>query len=230
MDRFIQGWARLVVRGRWLVLALAAIAAALSFIPIQNIYYDNSNENYFVEGDPNLESFNQLLELFGDVEYLSIGVIAPSTDADVFTPGTLQVIHELTQFLETRPEVTQVRSLSKYQYTHSDGGLMSTDDLIEDLEDPAALAEARRVILGEPIAMGSLVTEDLRHTRIVARTRYQVGSTDGTMSLMKAMREFVEKQQFDERGYPLHLSGQPVFTEQFEVLTKRDQAWHNVAP
>src|SRR5690606_22716174 len=33
--------------------------------------------------------------------------------------------------------------------------------------------------------------------------------------------------QFLERGFPLHLSGQPVFTEQFEVLTKRDQAWIN---
>lgn len=227
MKRFIHGWAGLMIRWRWLVLAVTAIAVALSFLPMQNLYYDNSNENYFVEGDPNLESFNQLLELFGDVEYLSIGVVAPREDSDVFTPATLQVIHEITAFLETRPEVTQVRSLSKYEYTHSGGGMMATDDLIEDRNDIQALSEARRIIQNEPLAMGTLITDDLRHTRIAARTRYQVGSTENTMSLMKAVREFIDEQQFEQRGYPLHLSGQPVFTEQFEVLTKRDQAWIN---
>ncbi len=227
MKAFIRAWARFVTQRRWLVLGITLVVAGLSFIPMNNIYYDNSNESYFVEGDPNLTAFNQLLELFGDVEYLSIGVVAPESQTNLFTSETLTVIHELTEFLETRPEVTQVRSLSKYEYTHSDDGMLATDDLVEDFESSADLAEAREIIRGEPMALGSLITEDLRHTRVVARVRYKVGSSEKKISLMKSVREFIAEKEFAERGYPLHLSGQPVFTEQFEVLTKRDQAWIN---
>lgn len=227
MKAFIRAWAKFVTQRRWLVLGITLLAAGLSFIPMNNIYYDNSNESYFVEGDPNLTAFNQLLELFGDVEYLSIGVVAPESQTDLFTSETLTVIHELTEFLETRPEVTQVRSLSKYEYTHSDGGMLATDDLVEDFQSPTDLDEAREIIQGEPLALGSLITEDLRHTRVVARVRYEVGSSQKKMSLMKSVREFIAEKEFAERDYPLYLSGQPVFTEQFEVLTKRDQAWIN---
>ncbi|MFY0663085.1 MAG: MMPL family transporter [Natronospirillum sp.] len=227
MKSFIKLWARSVVNGRWLVLAAVAVAMALAIPPMSNLYYDNSNERFFLDGDPNLATFNDLLERFGDVEYLSVGVVAPESDADLFTPESLQVIAELTEFLENRPEVTQVRSLTKYQYTHSGGGMMATDEVFEDLTDPWLIAEARKIMLGEEMAIGSLITDDFRHTRIAARTQYEVGESTLKMSLMSALHTFIDEQQYAERGYPLHLSGQPVFTEQFEVLSKRDQAWLN---
>jgi len=227
MKQFIHIWARSVIRGRWLVIGLSALLAGMALIPAQNIGYDNSNESYFVKGDPNLVAFDQLLDLFGDVEYLSIGIETPSGQPDVFTPETLAVVDNLTRFLENRPEVTQVRSLSKYEYTHSGDGMLATDPLIEDPGDPHSLASARERIPHEPMAMGSLITEDLRHTQVVARVRYEVGASDIKMSLMSAVREHIAEQDFESQGYPLRLSGQPVFTEQFEVLTKRDQRWIN---
>lgn len=227
MKTFIQLWARSVVRGRWFVLAAVALAMAAAIPPMSNLYYDNSNERFFLEGDHNLATFNDLLERFGDVEYLSIGVVAPEGDADLFTPASLQVIAELTEFLENRPEVTQVRSLTKYQYTHSGGGMMSTDTVFDDITDPWVIDEGREIMRGEDMALGSLITEDFRHTRIAARTQYEVGESVLKMSLMAAVHEFVAEQGYVERGYPLYLSGQPVFTEQFEVLSKRDQAWLN---
>ena len=227
MTSFIHGWAKAVVKGRWLVLATLGALLALSIPPMDNLYYDNSNERFFLEGDPHLGDFNQLLDRFGDVEYLSIGIDAPQGQTDVINPDTLTVIAELTDFLERRPEVTQVRSLSKYQYTHSDGGLLATDTVFEDVEDRDLLAEGRDIMAGEEMALGSLITEDFQHTRIAARVQYQSGSNEVKMSLMTAVREFIEEQGYAERGYPLHLSGQPVFAEQFEVLSKRDQAWIN---
>lgn len=227
MKAFIRLWARVVIGQRWLVLAVTALALGLALIPMQNLYYDNSNENFFIEGDPALKDFNLLLERFGDVEYLSVGIEARAEDADVFTPATIRVIAQVTEFLENRPEVTQVRSLSKYEYTHSREGAMVSDDLIEDPHDQAALNQARQVIRKEPLALGTLITEDLRHTRVVARVEYEVGSNAIKISLMSALRDFMAEQQFAENGYPLRLSGQPVFGEQFEVLTQRDQSWIN---
>jgi predicted RND superfamily exporter protein len=104
---------------------------------------------------------------------------------------------------------------------------MVTDDLIEDSDSLEQLAQARLIILNEPLALDSLITQDLRHTRIVARVEYEVGSNDIKMSVMEALRAFSDEQQFNARGYPLRFSGQPVFGEQFEVLTQRDQSWIN---
>ena len=229
MPTFINAWARAVVAGRWGVIAGVVLALGLAVLPMSNLYYDNSNERFFLENDPNLLAFNDLLERFGDVEYLSVGVVAPEGDADLFTPETLGVIAELTDFLENRPEVTQVRSLSKYQYTHSGGGMLSTDEVFDSWDDPTELAQARSIMLGEEMALGSLLTDDLRHTRIAARVQYEVGDSELKMSLMAAVRDFIDQQGYEARGYPLHLSGQPVFTEQFEVLSKNDQAWINPA-
>ncbi|WP_375055771.1 RND family transporter [Zobellella sp. DQSA1] len=227
MTRFITAWAAFVVRFRWLVIATSLTLAVFSLVPAQNIDYDNSNESYFVEGDANLLSFERLLDLFGDVEYLSVGISAPQSHRDVFNEETLYVIHELTEFLEERPEVTQVRSLTKYEYTHSTSAGLATDPLLEDLGNPEAFQLAREIILDEPIALGQLVTEDFRHARITARVRYQVGKSDYKMSLMAALREFIDEKDYADHGYPVRLSGMPVFTEQFEVLTKRDQRWIN---
>ncbi|WP_339899494.1 efflux RND transporter permease subunit [uncultured Gilvimarinus sp.] len=225
MNTLVNYWARIVIGARLPLLIVTALVAALAFIPMKNLYYDNANERFFVENDPNLTAFNQLLELFGDIEYLSIGITAPSSDPDVFTPDTLNVIDSLSRFLEAQPQVTQVRSLSEYEYTHSEGAMMATDPLIEPPFTHTDLAQARDIIHSESMAMDSLITRDLRHTRVVARVRYQVGSDEAKMALMQSVREFIAAEKFAVRGYPLKLSGQPVFTEQFEVLTKRDQSW-----
>lgn len=227
MNRFISAWAAGVVRFRWLVIATSVTLAAFALVPAKNIGYDNSNESYFVEGDANLVSFERLLDLFGDVEYLSVGVSAPQTQDDVFNEETLRVIHELTEFLEDRPEVTQVRSLTKYEYTHSTSVGLATDPLFEDLESPEAHQRAQDIIVTEPMALGQLVTDDFGHARISARVRYQVGKSDYKMSLMAALRAFIDEKGYAGHGYPVRLSGMPVFTEQFEVLTKRDQRWIN---
>lgn len=227
MKKFISTWASSVVRFRWLVIAASVTLAGLALIPAQNIGYDNSNESYFVEGDTNLLAFDRLLDLFGDVEYLSVGIMAPESQRDVFNEETLSVIQTLTEFLESRPEVTQVRSLTKYEYTHSTNIGLATDPLLKDLHSPEAHQQARDIIIDETMALGQLVTEDFRHARITARVRYQVGKSDYKMSLMAALRKHIDDRAYADQGYPIRLSGMPVFTEQFEVLTKRDQRWIN---
>lgn len=226
MHTFIKSWAQGVIRGRWLVLTLAIVGLGLAFIPMDRLYYDNANERFFVKGDPNLKAFNQLLERFGDIEYLSIGLEAPE-GKDVFEPRVLAAVDRLTRFLLEQPQVTQVRSLTRYEYTHSEGAMMATDELLPSLTDPDLIERARQQIQQQPMALDTLVTRDLQHTRIAARVRYQVGSSEGKVTLMGQVRDFLAQHDFEALGIELHLSGQPVFDEQFEVLTKHDQSWIN---
>ncbi|UTF60165.1 RND family transporter [Gilvimarinus sp. DA14] len=226
MHTLTKLWARAVIRGRWIILLCAALGLALAFVPMDKLYYDNANERFFVEGDPNLVAFNQLLERFGDIEYLTLGLQAPP-GRDVFDPDLLTVVDQLSHFLLEQPQVTQVRSLTRYEYTHSEGAMMATDDLLASLNDPDDIKRARELIHHQPMALGTLVSEDLQHTRIAARVKYEVGSSDAKVELVAKVREFLAQQDFAQRGFDVRLSGQPVFSEQFEVLTKRDQSWIN---
>ncbi len=231
MAQFSRCWAATVIRFRLPLLIGLALAVAVAPLSFNRLYHDDSNESYFLQGDPNLEAFNALIDHFGDNEYLTIGIPALPDHEDVFHPRTIAIIDELTQFLETHEVVTQVRSLSKYEYTHSSGGMLATDNLFEDPSDlaqtPETLDEARAIIQGEALAMESLVTRDLKHTVIVARTEYIPKANAHKVKVVHDLLDFIEAQNYEAEGYSLHLSGIPVISERFETLTQSDMAWIN---
>lgn len=231
MNRFSRAWASAIVKHRlWIIGAtvIVLMAAPLSF---NRLYHDNSNENYFVEHDPNLLAYNRLIERFGEPEHLVIGIPARKGDTDVFQAETIRMIDELSTFLEDHRHISLVRSLSKYQYTHDDNGMMATDDLFEEVDeladDPTLLNAARDIMATEQLALGKLITPDFQHTQIVARNVYIPGENQHKVELVNEVRDFIAEQGYVERGYTLHLSGEPYIGERFQTLTERDMAWIN---
>lgn len=84
-----------MVDKRWWVIVSAFFLAALLILPMKNLYYDNSRETYFIEGDSRLEIFNLLHERFGDNEQILIGVPKREQDESVFSYETLKTIDKL---------------------------------------------------------------------------------------------------------------------------------------
>ena len=229
MNRFSHSWADFVIKRRVVILGLTLALLALAPLSFNRLYYDNSNETYFLKNDPHLAAYDRLLDRFGDSEYLVIGVPARKGDKDIFNADTIRAIDELTTFLEDNAVVTQVRSISKYQYTHDDRGTMATDDLFPDRENPSQseLNSARQIVEGEDLALGTLVTPDFHDARIIARTQYIKNDSAHYVKLVNELQDFIHKKNFAARGFDLKLSGIPVVNERFQTLTKRDQAWLN---
>lgn len=235
MKSFTTAWGQLVVRFRWpiLTITLALMALAIFRLVTHGIHYDNSNETYFIDNDPNLIAFDNLLDNFGDTEYLVVGVEARDNDIDVFNADTIQMLDEVTEFLEDHQYITQVRSLSKYQYTHDDKGMLATDDLFEDIgslaDEPAVLDHAREIMANEQLALGTLISENFQHTRIAARVEYIKEQNYHNVALLTELRNFLEEQNYKDQGFTFHLSGSPFINERFESITLQDQAILNPA-
>lgn len=231
MNQFSSGWASFVIRNRFAILVATLLLIVLAPLSFNRLYHDSSNESYFVEHDPHLTSFNNLVDKFGDPEYLVVGIPARAEDEDVFTAETLRMIDEMTVFLEDHRHVTQVRSLSKYQYTHDDDGVMATDDLFEDIDalekNPKLLDQAREIMSGEKLALETLITRDFKNTQIVARNVYLPGENTHKVELVHELQDFIAKHGYREAGHHIRLSGMPVIGERFEVLTQNDMAWIN---
>ena len=69
-----------------------------------------------------------------DNEYLIVGIEAAGDAEDVFSPDAIAALTSLSDFLEFHPYVTQLRSLTSYQYLAADGDDLSTYYLIEDYQ------------------------------------------------------------------------------------------------
>ncbi len=76
IDIFIKKWADFVTNRRWIVLGATVVALVLLLLPIKRLYFDNSNEMWFLPGDIALVKYEQLRELFGSSQYLVIGIEA----------------------------------------------------------------------------------------------------------------------------------------------------------
>jgi Predicted exporters of the RND superfamily len=231
MERISRAWAVWVLNHRIAILIIAAVTVCSAPLSYHQLYHDNSNESYFLEQDPNLEAFDRLVDLFGDPEYLLVGIEARANDHDIFTADTIQMIDEITRFLEDHRYITKVRSISKYQYTHDDGGMLATDDLFEDIDSldqsSVELLTARDIIAREQIALENIVTRDFKHTQIIARTIYRPGENQHKVELVQELRGFVDSRGYEASGHRLHFSGAPVIGERFETLTENDKAWLN---
>lgn len=219
-EEWIAAWAACAVASRKRVIAVTALLFASFTLLLPGLRFDNSYEYWFIPDDPALVAYQSLLTHFGDNEYVLIGVAARADDEDLFTPATFSLIYQLNDFLENHPRVIKVKSLANYRaFVHRDGKnilrYLVPYDSSEFDGSSATMAEARTIMAWEGSAHGLLITSDLRHTLIIARTRHTPDDSASGAELVGDIRRFVEQAGFAEQGFDLHLSGPTVVNEAF---------------
>ncbi|GJM13359.1 MAG: RND transporter [Pseudohongiella sp.] len=228
MKSLINAWASFTIANRLPVIIGSALLLLAILFTGKTIPFDNSTERYFVAGDPTLTEYDLLIDLFGDNDYLIVGFEAAPSEADIFNADTLRDIARVSDFLEYHENVTQLRSISNFQYIHADEDDLSTDYLIEDVEDlindAAAIANTKSILNNEALALDTLITRDFRHTRIAARVEYNGDSSETKVKLVQDLYRFVEEENIASDSYTLHMSGYPLAQERFETVTAEDVA------
>lgn len=228
MANLAKYWATAVVSNRVVFIILSGTIVALAIFSIFKfpLRYDNSFEMFMLKDDPNIVKFENFRDLFGDAEYLTIGVEARPGDPDLFISETIRVISDISLMLEDHAFVTKISSLSKYQYTHNLNGTMVTDDLFDEPSllknhDPQLLA-AREIMKTEVLAHDKIITKDLRHARILVRTEYIRNENDHKVEVSNDLYQFLEDKDYLGQGYKIRLGGGAIISERFENLSRRD--------
>ena len=229
----IEAWSSQVIKNRILILITTALLVALSVFSISKnpIGINNSNEMWFLEGDPTLLAHDKMRDLFGSTESLVIGIEARPNDKDLFELETINMIEDIHAMLEEHEVVEKVDSLARYQRTYNRDGIVATDYIFEDIEslgnDLGQLDNARMAMKDEILALDTLISTDFRHTRIIARTEYIVNGLDHKLKVVTDLRNFINEKGYLDKGYDIKLGGQPVLNERFTVLSNSDAAWLN---
>ena len=228
-----ENWGKFVINNRAVILLLTMAIVILSIFIIHKnpIERNNSNEMWFLEGDPTLMAHEKMRDLFGSTESLVVGITARKTDQDLFELETINMIEEIHSMLEEHEVVEEVDSIARYQRTYNRDGSVVTEDIFKNVEDLhkdlGALDQAREIMRDENLALGTLITSDFKHSRIIARTEYVVNGLEHKMKVVTDLRNFVKEKGYSAQGYDLKFGGQPILNERFDVISNSDAAWLN---
>ena len=157
--------AQLLVRFRWLNLALVALVTAAAVSQLPNLQFDNSNEAFFLEGDPTQERLDAFRETFGNDDFAFVLVEVD----DAFAPPTLQRLAQLADRLELEvPHLLDLTWVGNVEWIEGIPGGIVIDDLIPDLDLPAeALSRLGEKAAGDPLYRDRLVSGDRRTVGIL---------------------------------------------------------------
>ena len=229
----IEAWSNQVIKNRIFILIITVLLILVSVFSISKnpIGVNNSNEMWFLEGDPTLLAHDKMRDLFGSTESLVVGIEARPKDKDLFNLETVKMIEEIHAMLEEHEVVEKVDSLARYQRTYNRGGVVATDYIFEDIENLDdnldQLDTARIAMQDENLALDTLISKDFSHTRIIARTEYIVNGLDHKLKVVTDLRNFISEMGYLEKGYDIKFGGQPVLNERFTVISNSDAAWLN---
>lgn len=225
MASIINAWADFVIARRLYLIAATVLALPLILFTGGTIPTDNSSQRFFIEGDPALADFDNLIELFGDNEFLIVGFEATNT-TDIFNADTLRDLARVSDFLEFHEHVTQLRSLTNFQYIHADGDDLSIDYLIDDtdelIDNQFAIETIKAVLEQEDLALDNLITRDYRHTRIIARVEHRYDTSEHKVQLAQDLYRFIDEEEILSDQYQLHLSGYVLAQERLETVVAED--------
>ncbi|PIE51797.1 hypothetical protein CSA37_00555 [Candidatus Fermentibacteria bacterium] len=157
-----------IVRFRWLNLALFAALLFVSVKGLPLLKQVTSNDNWFLENSEMNRIKDTFEDIFGNSDYAAVLVEVD----DVFTPEVLRSIRELSDEVEKfTPLGDEVLSLTHLEFSRgTSGGIEITDLVPENIpEDSAELEAIRETALSRPSIAGKLVSMDCRDTWIILR-------------------------------------------------------------
>ena len=228
IQRFINAWAEKVVKHRVLVLITTFLFLVGMSFSLKNLYFDASNEMWFLKNDPSLTDYKFMKDTFGSPQALLVGISKRQGEESVITKENLIVINEITEFLEDHEFINKVSSLSKYQVIKAENDSLETINLVEDFGDfegtDPEIEQIRKIMTGEKLVHGFMITEDLNHTIIYARSEYIANSIDHKVKIINDFNQFLKEKDFAALGYDIQLMGDPLISEQFLSSAMKDQS------
>src|SRR5262245_31861821 len=150
-------------------LTLAAVLLATAYVGSGLRYLETLNnwDSELPKSDPIVQTNDRLKEVFGDKADLLIGIEAE----DVFTPGTLRKVIDLSEQLKGVEGVIEDEIVSLSAVNNIEGrewGLEVGPVLKDVPETPEAIARLKETVQGNALLNGKLV------------------STDGTLTVIQA--------------------------------------------
>lgn len=150
-----------------LVVLIVVLLTVAAVVGLRNgLTLDASGFTFTERNGPAMDDFRRAQRHFGSDEYFIIAI----GEDDVFAPAVLKRLRDLHRQLAAMEGVVEVVSLSNVPYARSMPDGASLEALLPaDLDDLTRIAEARRVVTGDRLYAGNVVSADGRTAALNVR-------------------------------------------------------------
>jgi len=210
----------LIVRRGWLVLALLAVVTVAMASQLPHLTMETNIEEMLPKTMAAYINKKELEKQFSSADMVVIGIENSGKDG-IYTPHTLKLVDELTQWLKTRKEfrtlaLSDLMSLATIKDIR---GSVSGMEVARFMERPAltanAIAQLKLRLKENGIYMGSIVGEDGKGTLIVVRPAPKmVGHYYEIYQLIKAKVDEINTRGGSEK---ILITGRPIIEGVFGV-------------
>ncbi|MFZ8996179.1 MAG: efflux RND transporter permease subunit [bacterium] len=182
VDHNMERWGYLVVRYRWLVIALSLLVVGGFASQMRHLYFDASNEAFFKGDDPILVNYNSFRDQFGRDDLILVGIDTP----EVFNAEFLRKLQAMQDDLEREvPHIREVNSLLTVRSTRGAEDELIVGDLIEEIpEDSQRLAALKEYVLSSPTYPNWVISPDGQLTTITLELNPYVLPESGEEDLL----------------------------------------------
>ena len=169
MDHFYTRLSELTVQYRIAVLIISLLVLATSLLGIKPLIDDYSLDYrvLFSEKNPQYQAFLAMEETYGKRD--NIMIVLESTDGNVFTPRTLEVIRKLTEKAWETPFSKRVDSLTNFQRSFGEEDELVVEDLIPKNIARLSKADLKQIqtyALSEPMLVNRMVSKKSHVTAV----------------------------------------------------------------
>jgi predicted RND superfamily exporter protein/outer membrane lipoprotein-sorting protein len=215
VDRLAVSLARMAIRWRWAVIAVAVIGSALVGAGASRLQLENNYRVFFSDQNPELLAFDDLQATYTKNDNF-LFVLEPA-EGQVFTAETMAAVEQLTEGAWQIPYVIRVDSLSNFQHTYG----VDDDLIVEDLfRDSAAMSRGElerrgEIALAEPLLRNQLVTPDGRVTAVNVVLQYPEQSPSEIPEAVEAARALRQSITTEHPDIEISLTGVSMLNNAF---------------
>lgn len=177
---------------------------------------------WFLKNDRTLLDYKNLLELFGDDEFIVIG-IEKKDKKSIFEKESIETINKITEFLDDIDSVTKVQSLTKVEIISGAEDVLTVKKLFKKIDlTPNEYEVIAEIALNDSLIKDFLITEDALFSIIYVRTEHVEGTITHKVEISQKIKAFLNTLQNKEK-FNFYLAGGPILDENFLTTFNRDQ-------
>ena len=219
INTFFSRFAEGILRWRWLLLILVLILTVFAFYEMRGLRMDNSNEAFFLKGDPSKLLLEKFRDTFGNEDFV---YILFETD-NFFKPENISLIKRLARDLEESvPYISDIKFLGNVEYIGGVKGGIEIIDLIEEIPRTSEEIELiKERAMNEPLYLDNLISRTGKTAAILLECEpYPEEKADPRKDIPPVVYKILDKPEYSD--LEIYTVGGPVMDYEIDKIAAKE--------
>ena len=220
-NTFFARLAEGILRFRWLLLLLISLLTIFAFYEMRNLRMDNSNEAFFLEGDPTKLLLDKFRDTFGNEDFVYVLI----ETGDFFEADTIRLIKKLAEDLEEHvPYVKDMKFLGNVEFVEGVEGGIEISDLIGKIpETSEEMKLIKQRAMNEPLYLDNLISRDGKTAAILLECeRYPDEKADPRKEIPPAVYKVLDNPEYAD--LEMYAVGTPIIDYEMDEISAREMS------